>query len=130
MTRSNRPPDDRGSGADNRGLRAISGDRSEKPRGMERLGDLLPQAAREFGLEDQLEQSRAAAAWLEIVAERLPAAVGACRLVELRQGVATIETDEPMVAQEVRLRSPELLAALRVATRTPVRQLRVATRHV
>ena len=97
---------------------------------MERLGDLLPQAAREFGLEDQLEQARAAAAWLEIVAERIPAAVGACRLTDLRGGVAAIETDEPIVAQEVRLRSPELLAALRAATRTPVRQLRVATRHV
>jgi hypothetical protein len=97
---------------------------------MERLGDLLPQAARDFGLEDQLEQARAAAAWLEIVAERIPAAVGACRLTDLRGGVAVIETDEPIVAQEVRLRSPELLAALRAATRAPVRQLRVATRHV
>jgi hypothetical protein len=97
---------------------------------MERLGDLLPRAAREFGLENQLEQARAAAAWLEIVAERIPAAAGACRLAELRQGVATIETDEPIVAQEVRLRAPELLVALRAATQTPVRQLRVATRHV
>jgi hypothetical protein len=44
---------------------------------MERLADLLPQTAREFGLEDQLEQARAAAAWLEIVAERIPAAAGA-----------------------------------------------------
>jgi predicted nucleic acid-binding Zn ribbon protein len=130
MTRSDRPPGDRGSSGDKRGLRPVAGDRSGKPRGMERLGDLLPRAAREFGLEDQLEQARAAAAWLEIVAERIPAAAGACRLAELRQGVATIETDEPIVAQEVRLRAPELLVALRAATQTPVRQLRVATRHV
>ena len=123
-------PSGGGSRGDNPGLRAVNGDRSERPRSMDRLADLLPQAAREFGREDQLEQARAAAAWLEIVAERIPAAAGACRLAELRQGVATIETDEPIVAQEVRLRAPELLVALRAATQTPVRQLRVATRHV
>jgi hypothetical protein len=97
---------------------------------MERLADLLPHAAREFGLEDQLEQARTAAAWLEIIAERVPAAAGACRLIGLKQGTATIEADEPIVAQEIRLRSPELLAALRAAARTPVRQLRVGARHV
>lgn len=97
---------------------------------MERLADLLPRTAREFGLEDQLEQARVASAWLATVAERVPAATGACRLVELRQGIATIEADEPIVAQELRLRSLELLAALRATARTPVRQLRVTTRHV
>jgi hypothetical protein len=103
---------------------------AETRRGMERLADLLPQAAREFGLEDQLEQARLAAAWHEIVAERVPAAAGACRLIALDHGTATIETDEPIVAQEIRLRAPELLAALRGKTRTPLRQLRVAARHV
>ncbi len=111
-----------------------SGDRpdgsSGKSRGMERLSDLLPAAARQLGLDDQLEQARAAAAWLEIVAERMPEAAGACRLIDLRSGVATIETEEPIVAQEIRLRSLELLAALRVAARMPVRQIRVTTRHV
>lgn len=97
---------------------------------MESLADLLPGTAREFGLEDQLEQARAAAAWLAIVAERVPAATGACRLTDLRQGVATIQADEPIVAQEIRLRSPELLAALRKSVRTPLRQLRITTRHV
>ncbi|MGA2514253.1 MAG: DUF721 domain-containing protein [Candidatus Limnocylindrales bacterium] len=102
----------------------------ERPRGMERLADLLPQAARHLGLEEQLEQAQAASAWSEVVAERVPAAVGLCRLVDLDRGVATIETDEPIVAQEVRLRSPELLAALRATVRGPIRQLRVTTRHV
>lgn len=99
-------------------------------KGMERLADLLPGTAREFGLEDQLEQARAASAWLAVVAERIPAATGACRLVGLEQGIATVQADEPIVAQEIRLRSPELLAALRSTARTPVRQLRVITRHV
>jgi hypothetical protein len=97
---------------------------------MERLADLLPGAARAFGLEDQLEQAGAAAAWLQIVAQRAPAAKGQCRLTDLSQGVATIEADEPIIAQEIRLRSPELLAALRKSMRTPLRQLRITTRHV
>jgi hypothetical protein len=97
---------------------------------MERLADLLPKAVRQFGLEDQFEQARAAAAWLKLVEERVPAAVGACRLTDLRDGIATIETDEPIVAQEIRLRAPELLTALRGAIRTPIRQIRVTTRHV
>ena len=110
--------------------RAGDHDLEARPRGMERLGDLLPGAAREFGLEDQLEQARAAAAWLEIVAERVPAAARACRLIDLRQGVATGETDEAIVSQEIRLRSPELLGALRARSLAPIRQIRVTTRHV
>ena len=99
-------------------------------RSMERLADLLPGAARQFGLEDQLEQAGAAAAWLEIVARKVPVAKGGCRLIGLSQGVATIEADEPIIAQEIRLRAPELLAALRKAIRTPLRQLRITMRHV
>jgi predicted nucleic acid-binding Zn ribbon protein len=103
---------------------------SGKSRGMERLADLLPQTVRQFGLEDQFEQASAAAAWLRLIDERVPEAAGSCRLTDLKDGIATIEADEPIVAQEVRLRSPELLAGLRVAIRTPIRQLRVTTRHV
>ena len=99
-------------------------------RGLERIGDLLPDAARQLGLEDELELAAAMAAWQRIVAERIPAAAGACRIVALSQGVATVEADEPIVAQELRLRTLELVAALRSATRTPVRQVRVALRHV
>jgi predicted nucleic acid-binding Zn ribbon protein len=97
---------------------------------MERLGDLLPDAARQLGLDDELELAAAMTAWQKIVAERIPAAVGACRVTALAQGIATIEADEPIVAQELRLRSPELAAALRSAVRGPVRQLRVTARHV
>ena len=99
-------------------------------RGMERLGDLLPDAARSLGLEDELELAAAMTAWQKIVAERIPAAVGACRIVALSQGVVTIEVDEPIVAQELRLRAPELVTALRSAVRSSVRQLRVTARHV
>ena len=97
---------------------------------MEPLADLLPETVRMFGLEEQLAQARVAAAWLKLLADRVPAAAGSCRVIELRQDVATIEADVPIVAQEIRLRAPELLAALRAATRVSVRQLRVVTRHV
>lgn len=118
--------------ADGSNTAGSSGDRgsSEKRRGMERLADLLPQAAREFGLEDQLEQAVVAAAWLELVAQLMPAAAGACRMIGLDHGTVTVATGEPIVAQEIRLRSPELLAALRTRTGTPLRQLRVVARHV
>lgn len=121
------------SGADARrdeGAPAGRDPESEPIRGMQRLADLLPRAARDLGLEDQLEQARAAAAWQEIVADRVPAAAGACRLTGLSAGAATIETDEPIVAQEIRLRSPELLAALRDRIGTHVRQFRIVSRHV
>jgi hypothetical protein len=121
----------RGTASEGVAFRDGADDRRERlPGDMERLADLLPRAAREYGLEDQLDQAHAAAAWDRIVADRLPAAVGACRLVALRQGVATIEIDMPIVAQEIRLRSPELTAALRAAVRIPIRQLHLATRHV
>jgi len=103
--------------------------RSER-QGMERLGDLLPEAARQLGLDEQLEQAEAIAAWQRILTERVPAAVGSCRLVALVQGVATVEADQPIVAQELRLRAPELMAALRSAVPPPVRQLRITARHV
>jgi predicted nucleic acid-binding Zn ribbon protein len=116
------------------GKGGIGGERGERGRparqGMEKLGDLLPDAARQLGLEDELELAAAMTAWQKIVAERIPAAVGACRIVALSQGVVTIEVDEPIVAQELRLRAPELVAALRLAGRSPVRQLRVTARHV
>jgi len=85
------------------------GDRGESGgsgrRGMERLGDLLPDAARQLGLEDELELAAAMTAWQRIVAERVPPAVGACRVVALSQGVVQVEADEPIVAQELRLRA-------------------------
>jgi len=120
---------DEGSDGGERGRRPDGRGRPGK-RGMERLGDLLPDAARSLGLEDELELAAAMTAWQKIVAERIPAAVGACRIVALSQGVVTIEVDEPIVAQELRLRAPELVTALRSAVRSSVRQLRVTARHV
>ncbi len=84
-------------------------------RPMTRLGDLIPDAARQLGLEDELRLARAIATFEAIVAERVPAAVGACRVVSLAGFAIDVETDAPIVAQELRLRSIELMDAFAAA---------------
>ena len=78
---------------------------------MVRIGDLLPDAARGLGLEDELRLSRAMATFEQLVAERVPAAAGACRVIRIEAFNLVVEADAPIVAQELRLRAPELLAA-------------------
>ncbi len=99
---------------------------SGRRRPMVRIGDLLPDAARGLGLEDELRLSRAIATFEGLVGERVPAAAGACRVIRIDGFALVIEADAPIVAQELRLRGPELLAAFAA---TPagigVRELRV-----
>jgi len=104
---------------------------SGRRRPMVRIGDLLPDAARGLGLEDELRLSRAMATFEQLVAERVPAAAGACRVVRIDGFAIVVEADAPIVAQELRLRGPELLAAF---TASPAgvgaRELRViVARH-
>ena len=82
---------------------------------MTRIGDLLPDAARGLGLEDELRLSRAMSTFEAIVAERVPAAAGACRVVRMDGTTLDVEADAPIVAQELRLRATELLAAFAAA---------------
>lgn len=97
---------------------------------MRRVGELLPEAARSLGLEDELRLARAIATFEAIVSERLPAAAGACRVIRLEGFAIDVEADAPIVAQELRLRGPELLTAFAA---TPgglgVRDLRVHVRR-
>ena len=81
----------------------------------DRVGDLLPDAARALGLEDALRLARAGATWDALVAERVPPAVGACRLVRLELDAVVVAADEPIVAAELRMRATELLGAFAVA---------------
>lgn len=99
-------------------------------RPMRRIGELIPDAARALGLEDELRLARAIATFEAVVAERIPAAAGACRVIRLEGFAIDIEADAPIVAQELRLRSAELLAAF-VATPggVGVRDLRVHVRR-
>ena len=80
---------------------------------MVRLGDLIPDAARALGLEDELRLSRAIATFEAIVAERVPAAAGACRVIRLEGFTLDVEADAPIVAQELRLRSTRAADGLR-----------------
>ena len=77
----------------------------------DRLSDLLPEAARRLGLEDELRLARAIATWDALVAERVPPAVGSCRLVRLEPDALVVAADEPIVAAELRMRAIELLTA-------------------
>jgi Dna[CI] antecedent, DciA len=93
---------------------------------MVRIGDLLPDAARGLGLEDELRLSRAIGTLERLIAERVPAVVGACRVIRWENGVVVVEADAPIVAQELRLRAPELIAAFAATPAgTGAREIRV-----
>jgi hypothetical protein len=105
-------------------------DEPRRRRPMTRIGDLLPAAARDLGLEEELRRGRLAATFDAVVAERVPAAHGACRAVGLVGDVLQVEADAPIVAQELRLRATELVEAMRRAPGAggPLTGLRVAVR--
>ena len=84
---------------------------------MTRIGDLLPDAARGLGLEEELRLSRAMATFEAIVAERVPAAAGACRVLRLDGFDLVVEADAPIVAQELRLRAPRAPRCVRRVAR-------------
>jgi predicted nucleic acid-binding Zn ribbon protein len=98
-------------------------------RPMRRLGDLLPEAAAALGLEGPLQMGRAMAAWQRLVEERVPAAAGRTRLLDLRAAELVVAAASPIVAQELRLRSAELLTAFgEVPGGRRMRELRVVVR--
>lgn len=90
----------------------MSGQGSRR-RPMARIGDLIPETAERLGLGDELRRGRAVATFDALVAELAPAAHGACRAVRVEGTILLVEADAPIVAQELRLRAPELLAAFR-----------------
>lgn len=96
-----------------------------------RVGDLLPEAARALGLEEPLRQARLAAAWDAIVGARVPEAAGGSRVARLDpDGTLVVEAAAPMIGQEVRLRSDELLEALaRAPGGARAERLRVVVVH-
>ncbi len=88
---------------------------SSRRRRPDRLSDLLPEAARHLGLERELRLARAVATWDALIAERVPPAAGACRLVGLEPDALVVAADEPIVAAELRMRAIELLEAFAAA---------------
>ena len=96
---------------------------------MSRIGDLIPAAAEHLGLVDELRRARLIATFDALVAERAPAAYGACRAVRVDGDALVVEADAPIVAQELRLQSRTLVAAFRAAPGgAKVTDLRVTVR--
>jgi predicted nucleic acid-binding Zn ribbon protein len=103
---------------------------TSRRRPMQRVGDLIPEAARRLGLEEELRLARAIATWGAIVAERVPPAAGSTRLLRIDGFALVVEADAPIIAQELRLRSTELLAAFRAAPGgIPASELRIGIRR-
>jgi hypothetical protein len=78
---------------------------------MRRVGDMLPAVAAELGIGDELRMARQMAAWERLVAERVPAAAGASRLLSVQPPALVVSAVDPRIALELRLRQAELLAA-------------------
>jgi hypothetical protein len=96
---------------------------------MSRIGDLIPGAAARLGLADELRRARAVAAFDAIVAERVPAAHGACRALRVEDAALLVEADAPIVAQELRLHARQLVEAFRISPAgAAVTELRVTVR--
>ena len=98
-------------------------------RPMRRVGDLIPDVAAALGLEEQLRLSRAMASWERLVEELVPAAVGATQLLAIQPTTLVVSAALPIVAQELRLRAGELLAAFeRAPGGSHLLELRVVVR--
>ncbi|HLX35622.1 MAG TPA: DciA family protein [Candidatus Limnocylindrales bacterium] len=103
---------------------------TSRRRPMQRIGELIPSAAARLGLADELRRARAIATFDAIVAERAPAAHGACRAMRIDGDALVVEADAPIVAQELRLRSVALLDAFRAAPAGgPISELRIGVRR-
>ena len=97
---------------------------------MARIGDLIPEAAKGLGLEDELRRGRATATFTAIVAELAPAAHGACRAIGVEGATLVVEADAPIVAQELRLHALDLRDAFRTAPGgAPIEDLRITIRR-
>jgi hypothetical protein len=96
---------------------------------MRRVGDMLPAVAAELGIQDELRRARQLTAWERIVAEHVPPAAGGSRLLSLQPPALVVSASSPQIAQELRLRQGELLAAFaQVPEGVRMLELRVVVR--
>jgi hypothetical protein len=98
-------------------------------REMRRLSDVLPAVAAQLGLDTELRTAQAMASWERLVAELVPGAAGATRLVEIRPPQLIVTASDAGTAQELRLRSVMLLEAFaRAPGGAHLLELRVSVR--
>jgi hypothetical protein len=108
----------------------MSDEEPRRRRPMSRIGELMPTAAARLGLADELRRARLLATFDAIVAERAPAAHGACRALRVEGETLLVEADAPIVGQELLLHGDAIAGAFRAAPGgAPVRQLRVTVRR-
>lgn len=81
-------------------------------RPMRRVGDLLPDLARELGITTELRAADLGHAWESAVASIVPVAVGRSEIVETRPPALVVAARDAATAQELRLHGSRLLAAL------------------
>ncbi len=80
-------------------------------RPMRRIGDMLPEVAKELGIGDELRLARQMAAWERLVAERVPAAAGTSKVLSVQPPTLVVSASDPRLALELQLRQADLLAA-------------------
>lgn len=78
---------------------------------MRRVGDMLPGVAAELGISDELRLAHQLTLWERIIAEHVPPAAGSSRLLSLQPPALVVSAASPQIAQELRLRQGQLLAA-------------------
>ena len=81
-----------------------------KRREPERLGALVPAVLRDLGFDESARALRIHERWSEAVGEEVAAH---CQPVALRSGVLETRVDSSVWCQELQLRTPALLDALR-----------------
>ncbi len=74
------------------------------------VGDLIDQVLGDLGLDAVAQAHQIGARWEEMVGEHVAAH---CRPLGIRGGVLELEVDSPVWSQQLQLRKPELLAALK-----------------
>ncbi len=77
---------------------------------LEGLGALVPRVLEDLGLDTPVRVLRIAERWEEAVGPEIAAH---CRPVSLRGGTLEASVDSSVWAQQLQLRKPEILAALR-----------------
>ena len=84
---------------------------ASRRRPAKRVGELLPGIAQQLGFEEELRAARAMASWQRLVEEQVPGGSGTSRLLEIRPPSLFVSAEDASTAQELRLRSDELLDA-------------------
>jgi hypothetical protein len=97
---------------------------------MRRVSEVLPGIAADLGLDAELRFAQAMHSWERLVAELVPPAAGATRLLEIRPPELLVSAEDALTGQELRLHSAELLGAFAIAPGgARLRDLRVVIRR-